>query len=60
MNTQASSIQCECGQRQIITPTASAWEFHYRCSACKRAGTIRWAHHAPPPTYQRDAQGELF
>lgn len=44
---------------QTITPTASPWEFEWRC-VCKRAGVISWAHKDKPPSFKAKAQGGLF
>jgi hypothetical protein len=55
---QVASRACEeCGTgRLAITPTDSPWGFDWRCSACGFAGTISWAHAAPPPVFKGSAQ----
>lgn len=52
--TQRSSAWCDdCQAYMTITPTASAYEFEYRCAGAKKhAGVISWAHAHPPPSYE--------
>ena len=53
-DAQAGSMRCECGQRQIVTPTLNPYDFAYRCPGCGRAGFISWTRTGPEPLFCPD------
>lgn len=58
--TQLDRLPCDCGQKAVVTPTDSPWEFDISC-VCGYRGWNSWAHYKPPPTFQRvQQQQELF
>lgn len=50
---QVGTKLCEFCRRQAPVVKRTDYEYDWLCE-CGARGTISWAHHAPPPTFNQD------